>query len=170
MTKNRLVWIVGITGTVLILSVQYCIRTIFESRPSLETIPLLPGILHLTYLDGRAAFSMFGNVKQLLTLIRIGSILFIIAVTFFISWLLSRTGKEMMRTLQVGVGLLLAGAISNTVEQILFNENAVFIDFRLFRIPVFNVADMFIHLGQVTSVISLVFLGIKFAIKQWRIN
>lgn len=76
----------------------------------------------------------------------------------------------MMRTLQVGVGLLLAGAISNTVEQILFNENAVFIDFRLFRIPVFNVADMFIHLGQVTSVISLVFLGIKFAIKQWRIN
>lgn len=169
MTNNRLVWIVAAIGTVLILSVQYGIRTILESRPSLETIPLLPGILNLTYIHG-AAFSMFRDVKQLVTLIRIGSILLIIAVTFFISWLLSKFDKEMMKALQAGVGLLLAGAISNTVEQILFNENAVFIDFRLFQIPVFNLADMFIHLGQVTSVISLVFLGIQFAIKQWRAN
>jgi signal peptidase II len=170
MNKNRLIWIVAAIGTVLILSVQYCIRTIFESRQPLETIPLLPGILHLTYLRGGAIFSLFDDVKQLLIMIRIGSILFIIAVTFFISWLLYRWGKKMMKALQIGVGLLLAGAISNTVEQIIFNENAVFIDFRLFQIPVFNLADMFIYLGQVISVISLVFLGIKFAIKQWRTN
>jgi signal peptidase II len=172
MNKNRLIWIVVVIGTVLILSVQYCIRTIFESRQPLETIPtipLLPGILHLTYLRG-AVFSLFSDVKQLLILIRIGFILFIIAVTFFISWLLSRWGKKMMKSLQIGVGLLLAGAISNTVEQIILNENAVFIDFRLFQIPVFNLADMFIYLGQVISVISLVFLGVKFAIKQWRTN
>jgi len=171
MNKNRLVWIVAAIGTVLIVSVQYCIRTIFESRQPLETIPLLQGILHLTYLRGGAFLSLFNNnVKQLLILSRIGFILFIIAVTFFISWLLSRWGKEMMKALQIGVGLILAGAISNTVEQIIFNENAVFIDFRLFQIPVFNLADMFIYLGQVISVIYLVFLGIKFAIKQWRTN
>ena len=171
MNKNRLVWIVAAIGTVLIVSVQYCIRTIFESRQPLETIPLLQGILHLTYLRGGAFLSLFNNnVKQLLILSRIGFILFIIAVIFFISWLLSRWGKEMIKALQIGVGLILAGAISNTVEQIIFNENAVFIDFRLFQIPVFNLADMFIYLGQVISVISLVFLGIKVVIKQWRTN
>jgi signal peptidase II len=173
MNKNRLIWIVVAIGTVLVLSVQYCIRTIFESKQPVETIPtipLLPGILHLTYLRLGAAFSLFGGVKQLLILIQIGSILFVIAVTFFISWLLSKWGKNMIKSLQIGVGLLLAGAISNTVEKIIFNENAVFIDFQLFQIPVFNVADMFIYLGQVISIISLLFLGIKFAIKQWRTN
>jgi lipoprotein signal peptidase len=94
MNKNRLIWIVAAIGTVLILSVQYCIRTIFESRQPLETIPLLPGILHLTYLRGGAIFSLFDDAKQLLIMIRIGSILFIIAVTFFISWLLSRWKKK----------------------------------------------------------------------------
>ncbi|NJO93438.1 MAG: signal peptidase II [Hydrococcus sp. RM1_1_31] len=149
--------------------VQYCIRTILESNSSLETIPLLPGILHLTYFRGSTAISsMFRDGKQLLLLIRIGSILFITAVTFFISWLLSKFGKEMMKALQFGVGLLLAGAISNTVEQILFNENAVFIDFRSFQIPIFNFADIFIYLGQLVSIISLVFLGIQFSVNQWR--
>jgi signal peptidase II len=127
MTSNRLMWTVTAIGTALILFVQYCIRVSLESRSPLETIPLLPGILHLTYLRGvGAAFSMFSDNNQFLLLIRIGSILFVIAVIFFISWLLSKFGKEMMKALQFGVGLFLAGAISNTVEKIVFNENAVF--------------------------------------------
>lgn len=167
MTYNRLLWTVAAIGTALILLVQYGIRTVLESRPSLETIPLLPGILHLT-LRSNAAFSLFGDVKLLLFLIRIGSILFIAALTFFISWRLSQVGKEMMKSLQVGVGLFLAGTISNTVEHILFNEKAVFIDFRGFQAPVFNLADIFIHVGLLISIISLLFLGIQFVAKQWQ--
>ncbi len=149
MTNNRLWWTITAIGTALILLVQYYIRTVLGSKPLLETIPLLPGILHLTYLPGTAAaFSLFGDVKQLLFLIRIGFILFIAALTYFISWRLSQAGKEMMKSLQVGVGLLLAGAISNVVEYIIFNENAVFIDFRWFQAPVLNIADIFIYLGQ----------------------
>jgi signal peptidase II len=168
MTYNRLLWTVAAIGTALILLVQYDIRTLIESSHSLETIPLLPGILHLTYLRSTAAFNRFGDVKPLLFLIRIGSILFIAALTFVISWRLSQVGKEMMKSLQVGVGLFLAGAISNTVEHILFNENAVFIDFRGFRVPVFNLADIFIYVGLLISVISILFLGIQFVAKQWQ--
>ena len=168
MTYNRLLWIVAAIGTALILLVQYGIRTVLESRPSLETIPLLPGILHLSYLRSNVAFSLFGDVKKLLFMIRIGSILFIAALTFVISWRLSQVSKEMMKSLQVGVGLFLAGAISNTVEHILFNENAVFIDLRGFQVPVFNLADIFIHIGLLISVISLLFLGIQFVAKQWQ--
>lgn len=168
MTNNGLLWTVAAIGTALILLVQYCIRTVLESRPSPETIPLFPGILHLTYLRPNTAFSVLGDVKLLLFLIRIGFILFIFALTFVISWRLYQVGKEMMKSLQVGVGLFLAGAISNTVEHILFNENAVFIDFRWFQVPVFNLADIFLYLGLLISVISLLFLGIQFVAKQWQ--
>lgn len=168
MTNNRLLWTVAAIGTALILLFQYCIRTVLESRPSLETIPLLPGILHLTYLHPSTAFSFFGDAKPLLFLIRIGYILFIFSLTFVISSRLSQVGKEMMKSLQVGVGLFLAGVISNTVEHILFNGNAVFIDFRGFQAPVFNLADIFIYLGLFISVIFLLFLGIRFVAKQWQ--
>jgi lipoprotein signal peptidase len=109
---------------------------------------------------GGATFSIFVDAKQLLLLVRIGSILIVTALTFFVSWLLSKFGKEMMKALQFGIGLFLAGAISNTVEQLVFNENAVFIDIRSTQIPVLNFADVSIYLGQVISGISLIFLGI----------
>jgi signal peptidase II len=70
--------------------------------------------------------------------------------------------------LQIGVGLLLAGSISNTVERILFNEISVFIDIRLFKTPIFNLAGVFINLGLVISIISIMFLGLKFAVSQWQ--
>lgn len=169
MTNNRLVWTVTAIGTSLILLVQYCIRVSLESGSSPETIPLLPGILHLTYLRGSdTALSLFGDVKQLLLLHRIGTILFVTIVVFFISWLLSKFSKEMMKSLQFGIGLLLAGSISNTIEQIVFNENAVFIDFQSSQIAIFNLADLSLYLGQVISVISLIFLGIRFIVRQWR--
>lgn len=165
MTSNRLMWTVTAIGTALILFVQYCIRAVLELRPPLETIPLLPDILHLTYVREANAF-MLADTKQLLFLIRIGSILFITAITYFISWLLSKLGKEMMKALQFGIGLFLAGVISNTVEQAVFNENAVFIDIRLYQLPILNFADLSIYLGQVISVISLIFLGIQSAVKR----
>jgi len=64
--------------------------------------------------------------------------------------------------------ILFSGSNDRTIK--LWDVKTVFIDFRLFQIPIFNLADMFIYLGQVISVISLVFLGVKFAIKQWRTN
>lgn len=170
MARNRLIWTVTAIGTTLILFAQYCIRVSLESISPLEPIPLFSGILYLTYSRAEdAAFSIFADAKQLLTLIRIGSILFITFVIFFISWILSKSGKEMMKALQIGVGLLLAGAISNTVEKIVFNENAVFIGIRSTQIPALNFADISIHLGQAISAISLILLGIQFAVKRWRL-
>ncbi|HEY9824843.1 MAG TPA: signal peptidase II [Stenomitos sp.] len=90
------------------------------------------------------------------------------ACTFFISWLLSKSDKKIMKSLQIGVGLLLAGSVSNTVERILFDEISVFIDIRLFKTPIFNLADAFINLGLVISIISILFLGLKFTVSQWQ--
>lgn len=168
MVKSRLVWIVAAIGTVLSLLVQYCVRATLGSENSPETIPLLPDVLHLTYLLPYKAFSFSANTNQLVLQVGILSILAIIAGTFFVSWLLSKSNKKIMKSLQIGVGLLLAGSISNTVERFLFNEISVFIDIRLFKTPIFNLADVFINLGLVISIISIMFLGLKFAVSQWQ--
>jgi lipoprotein signal peptidase len=167
MTKNRLMWMIAVIGTVLLLLVQYCLRVSIGSRFPAETIPLLPGVLHLTYFQGGVAFS-FTNSKQVLILIRIGSILFFAAITFFISRLLAKYSKKITKTLQIGIGLFFAGAISNAVEYAVFGENAAFIDFRQSQVPLLNFSDISIYLGQAISIASIAFLGIKFAIKKWR--
>jgi lipoprotein signal peptidase len=156
-------------GTGSLLLIQYCIRVSLGSRFPVETIPLLPGILHLTYFQGGVAFS-FTNSKQLLILIRIGSILFFAAITFFISWLLAKYNKKMIKTLQLGIGLFFAGAISNAIEYAVFNKNAAFIDFRQSQVPLLNFSDISIYLGQAISIISIIFLGIQLAVKKWRGN
>lgn len=169
MTSNRLMWTVTAIGIPLILLVQYGVRVMIGSRTPLEPLPLLPGILYLTYIpNNNAAFALLADVDNLLLLIRIGYILFVVAVTFFISWRLSKFGKKMMKALQLGLGLFLAGAISNTVQKVILEDNAVFIDIYSSQIPVFNLADVFIYLGQLISIIFLLFLGIKFAVRQGR--
>lgn len=169
MTSNRLMWTVTAIGTPLILLVQYGFRLTIGSRTPLEPLPLLPGVLYLNYIHNtNEAFALFSDVSNLLLLIRIGYILFVVAVTSFISWRLSKVGKEMMKALQLGLGLLLAGAISNIAEKIIFDENAVFINIQLSEMPVFNLADVSIYLGQLIAIVSLLFLGIQFAVRRWR--
>lgn len=168
MVKSRLVWIVAFIGVVLSLIVQYCVRATLGLENSPETIPLIPGVLHLTYLLPHKAFSLFSDTSQLVVILGIIYILVISAGTFFISWLLSKSGKQIMKSLQIGVGLIIAGSMSNTVEQFFFDGVSVFIDFRLFKIPVFNVADVLLNLGYVFSIISIIFLGLKVAFSQFQ--
>ncbi|GAB4468531.1 MAG: hypothetical protein OHK0037_26200 [Elainellaceae cyanobacterium] len=115
MARNRWVWIIGLGGGILTLLSQAGIRAALANSPTPETQPLTPGILHFTYLkNAGAAFSIFSaNLSSLLGL-RLISIGIIAAVTLLLSWL----EKEMMISLQIGLGLLLAGGISNTTEQI----------------------------------------------------
>jgi urea transporter len=116
MVRSRLVWLVVAIGTVLSLLVQYCVRATLGLENSPETIALLPGVLHLTYLLPYKAFgaffSDFSDTKQLVIQASILNIVVISAGTFFVSWLLSKSDKRIMKSLQIGVGLLLAGGIS----------------------------------------------------------
>ncbi|MGP1387978.1 MAG: signal peptidase II [Thainema sp.] len=149
MTNNQLVWIVAAAGAFLSLLVQFIARILFGSKdPSeLATIPLIPNVLHFTYLDITNSFAISANNRSVLIL---GSIIFILCLSFIIllvSKLLSRSGKKIAKSLQIGLGLLLAGSISNTVERILAGGVVQFIDFQLWRMPVFNLADLFVYIG-----------------------
>jgi len=127
-TRNRWVWIIGLAVSILGLLIQVLIRKTFEEQLPPKTLPLIPRIFYLTYLKKPgAAFSWFEpNLASWLLWLR----LILMGSIAGITLLFSRFRKEMILSLQIGLGLLLAGGIGNTAEQFLYGDIAVYLDWR----------------------------------------
>ncbi len=102
-----------------------------------ETIPVIPNVLHLTYIknDG-GAFGILGGQSGLLLL---GST---VAVAF-VMWTLFRGSPTRATTL--GCGLILGGAAGNLLDRLSTGLVTDYVDLRVW--PVFNTADAAIVLG-----------------------
>lgn len=138
MAKNRWFWIVALAGIAADQLTKYWTILSFDSVG--DTYPLWEGVFHFTYvLNTGAAFSLFqgtGNWLRWLSLaVSLGLMGF--------AWL----GPAMGILDQLGYGLILAGAIGNGLDRLLFGYVVDFLDFRAIRFPVFNVADICINLG-----------------------
>jgi len=137
---NRLFWLAAVTGLALDQATKYWVANRFAELG--DTIPLWPGVFHFTYVvNTGAAFSLFaggaGWLRWLSLAVSLGLIAF--------AWL----NRHLPRLEQVGYGFILAGAIGNGVCRFLYNYVIDFLDFRLIRFPVFNLADVFINIGIV---------------------
>ncbi|MFQ3637974.1 MAG: signal peptidase II [Cyanobacteriota bacterium] len=166
MTRNRWVWITGLAGSLLGLLIQVFIRKAFEAQLSPKTLPLIPGIFHLTYLKNPGvAFSWFApNLVSWLLWLRLILMGSIAGVTL----LFSRFRKEMILPLQIGLGLLLAGGIGNTAEQLLYGDIAIYLDWRSPPLPVLNLADLAVRLGSFVTNISILYWLLATLIRRFR--
>lgn len=164
--RNRWVWIIGLAGGVLGFLMQVLIRKAFEEQLLSKTLPLIPGVFYLTYLKNPGAdFSFFdSNLTSWTLWLRLISMGIIAVVTL----LFSRFRKEMILPLQVGLGLLLAGGISNTVEQILYGDIAIYLDWRSPPLPIFNLADIAVRLGSFVTNISILYWLLSALIRRFR--
>ncbi len=103
-----------------------------------ESIPVIKGIFHITYvLNPGAAFGMLEHQRWAFILVAVTVIL--VAGIFY-----SKLKRE-SNLLQVGAGLLLGGAVGNLVDRIQTGLVVDFLDFRIW--PVFNIADIAICVG-----------------------
>lgn len=103
-----------------------------------QSLPILPGILHLTYVHNTgAAFSLFRG--QVAALIVVSGL-----VAGWIGWELLRHPRHTGLPLN-SLGLILGGAIGNLIDRLRFGYVEDFIDLRVW--PVFNVADSAITVG-----------------------
>ncbi|MGK7872253.1 MAG: signal peptidase II [Xenococcaceae cyanobacterium] len=140
MTKNRFFWIVAIIGLILDQLTKYWVVQTFAKVG--ETLPLWSKVFHFTYVvNTGAAFSFFSNGAGWLRWLSLGVSLGLIALAWF--------GPKMKMTEQLAYGFILAGALGNGIDRFLFGYVVDFIDFRLIRFPVFNLADVFINIGIV---------------------
>lgn len=109
-----------------------------------ESIPLWPNVLHMTLVHNTGiAFGLFKN--QGIVFIIIPVIMIILLGYNFYHYKYNE--EKLSRLYIVAVSLILAGAIGNLVDRILYGYVIDFIDLRVW--PVFNIADSAITIGAV---------------------
>jgi signal peptidase II len=134
--QNPLFWIVTIIGLILDQLTKYLVVRTFSFG---QTLPLLPGVFHFTYVSPGVAFSLFSQEISWLRWFGLGFSLALIAL----GWFSSMRRKEF----QFGLGFLLAGSLGNTVDRFLRGGVIDFLDFRLTNLPIINLADVLINMG-----------------------
>ena len=117
-----------------------------------ESIPVLSGIFHITYIENPgAAFGMLANQRWFFI---IAGILVILAAC-----VMYRRLSETGRLVRLGAALLLGGAVGNLIDRIRLGRVIDFLDFRVW--PVFNIADIGICVGVACLIYTLMRDGEK---------
>ncbi|MGD1859350.1 MAG: signal peptidase II [Leptolyngbyaceae cyanobacterium] len=145
--KNRFFWIAALIGLVLDQLTKLWVVNHFELTVPPETIPLWPGVFHFTYVTNTgAAFSLFSNNGEWLRWLSL-----IVSLALIVLGWATRLAN---RWEQVGYGFILSGALGNGIDRFLNGEVVDFLDFRLIRFPIFNIADVCINIGIACLVIA----------------
>ncbi|NJL86743.1 MAG: lipoprotein signal peptidase [Leptolyngbyaceae cyanobacterium SM1_1_3] len=138
--KNRFFWIAAIAGLILDQLSKLWVVNNFELTVPPQTVPLWQGVFHFTYVTNKgAAFSLFSENGDWLRWLSLAVSLGLIALGLWVSF--SNRWEEL------GYGFILSGALGNGIDRLLAGEVVDFLDFRLIRFPIFNLADVFINVG-----------------------
>lgn len=141
--RNRLFWAAAAIGLIADQVTKFVVMRTFELG---ETLPLWPGVFHFTYVTNKgAAFSLFSEQGEWLRWLSL-----VVSLGLILLGLFSR----LSRWEQIGYGCILAGALGNGIDRFLYGEVVDFLDFRLIRFPVFNLADVSINIGIICLLIA----------------
>ena len=146
--ENSLYWTAAILGLVLDQASKYLVVQYLKGTKSL---PLLDGIFHLTYATNTgAAFSLFSGQIDWLKWVSMIVSLGLVAFGIF--------SKNLNRWEQVGYGCILAGAAGNGIDRFVAGYVVDFIDIRIIRFAIFNIADVSINVGLACLAIAVLFV------------
>lgn len=115
--------------------------------PLHDSVNVIPGFFRISHVLNRgAAFSMFADVRS--PLAPLGLLLFSLIVMVVITVILVRS-KELLNRTNVGLSLILGGAVGNFLDRLLQGSVVDFLAFRLgkYHWPDFNLADTAIVSG-----------------------
>ncbi len=116
-----------------------------------QSIPIIRNVLHITFVKNTgAAFGLFKNSTPIFIAISI------IAVVFITGLILSSIKKANFfsnKTFDIGLILILSGALGNLIDRLKCGYVIDFIDVRIW--PVFNIADTSITIGTALLLITL---------------
>jgi signal peptidase II len=148
--KNKMFWVFAIASFLLDrLSKAWIVQNFTLTTPPAppDSWPIWEGVFHITYVTNKgAAFSLFQGEDWLRWL----SLLVTLALIYY-----GLFGSALRTWEQAAYGFLLGGAAGNGFDRLTLGEVIDFLDFRLIRFPVFNIADIAINVGLVCLFISL---------------
>ena len=124
---------------------QWCIEVL---RPQ-GSIAFWPGVLHFTYAENTgAAFSILSGRRLLLTLLPIAALGLLLFLYFRRLYAHPLT--------DFALPLIMGGALGNLYDRIAYGYVVDFLEIRLFRFAIFNLADCAISVGSVLLILYLV--------------
>lgn len=123
-----------------------------------QSVPIIPNLFNLTLVYNKgAAFGLFSGIEN--DLIRVFLLWFAtIAALTFVAYLYKTEAKG-DRRLEFALGLVIAGAVGNIIDRVVYGYVIDFFDFYwgTYHWPAFNIADSSI----VTGVALLILCGKK---------
>lgn len=108
-----------------------------------ESVPLIPGVLHFTYIHNPGA--AFGSMAGSRWVFMVLSVVMIVGILAYMFW-----KKPTSRLLLWGLTLVVSGGIGNMIDRVRLSYVVDFIDFCAFPnlwMWTFNVADAFVCVG-----------------------
>ncbi len=141
-----------IVCTTLLIIIDLVVKHFIQQYIPLGDIHhLIPGILDITYVQNTgAAFSIFSNSYIFLLIIRLSMVC---CITVFLLF----SYRKIDLFIRYSLYLILAGALGNVVDQIIFKYVRDMFSFAFIEFAVFNVADIYITVGCVLLLINFVF-------------
>lgn len=124
--------------------------------PLHTNVPLLPGIVRLTYVQNTgAAFSMFRGMQWLFVLV-------FLALTVLLLWEYYRSPMPFTRLERFCLAAVYGGGLGNMLDRIRLGYVVDMIETEFIVFPVFNVADCFICCGCILLMVHMIFFNPDF--------
>ncbi|MFZ7103144.1 MAG: signal peptidase II [Peptococcaceae bacterium] len=140
-------WVTALIIVIFDQTTKYLIK---NNLSLYESIPVIPNIFHITYIENPgAAFGLLANQRIFFILI---TIIIIIGVLYFYRQL-----KKGRFLLIIALGMVIGGALGNLIDRLRIGTVTDFFDFRIW--PVFNIADSAIVIGMIYISYQLLFHG-----------
>ena len=136
---------------------KYIIYRVAEGQAGFS-IPIIKNFFHITYVENHGG--IFGLFQGKINLFTIGSLIligYIVATEI-------KNFKNYTKWTKIGISIVAAGALGNMIDRIFRNFVIDMIDFRGIWNFVFNVADMYVHIG--IYIIAIDYLVRKYKIKR----
>lgn len=129
---------------------------VVENIPLYADVPLLPGVVQLTYAQNTgAAFSILQGQQWLFALI-------FAVFTAAIIWAYCKQALPFSKFEWFCIAAIYGGGLGNMIDRLRLGYVIDMIETQFINFPVFNVADSFITCGCIALMVSLIFFNKAF--------
>ena len=153
---KKKMFLIGIIAAIVALD-QWSKWKIKTSYDLYHSEPIIQDFFHFTYVtnDGMAFGLSFPGGKQVLLFVTL-------ALTGVIIWMLWKE-KNSHNLIRYGLSFILAGAIGNMIDRVLYGKVVDFLDIMIgdFHWYIFNVADSAVTTGMILFILHTILIGEK---------
>ncbi|WP_076348046.1 signal peptidase II [Alicyclobacillus vulcanalis] len=141
-------WLLYAVGLVVLVADQLIKMWVRAKLAIGSAVVVLPGVVEITHIQNPgAAFSLLPHQVWLFVLVAIVVVAAVVVVN---------TRFQLSPMAQIGLGLLLGGALGNMVDRVFSPTHTVtdYVYFYTIHFPVFNLADASIDVGVLLLILS----------------